>query len=154
MDERGAALQRIRNLIERLARDGSAVSTRDGSVHSLFPVAVSPIEGEMLRRWVVHERAAQTIEVGLGYGISTLYICEGLLANADAVTRHVAIDPIKTHGSRTVLCSFSTRRASRHWSSTARKNRRLLFLGFWPRAGGLTLPSSMETIGSMASSST
>jgi predicted O-methyltransferase YrrM len=42
---------------------------------------------------VVRERAARTIEVGLGYGISALFICEGLLANGAAGSRHVAMDP-------------------------------------------------------------
>jgi hypothetical protein len=34
-------------------------------------------EGEALREWVVRERATRTIEIGLGYGISALFICEG-----------------------------------------------------------------------------
>src|SRR4029453_17659081 len=75
------------------ARDGSAVARSDGTVHTLFPVAASPSEGEELRDWVVRERAARTIEVGLGYGISALFTCEGLLANGDADARHVVIDP-------------------------------------------------------------
>ena len=32
-------------------------------------------------------------EIGLGYGISALYVCEGLLGNADPAARHVALDP-------------------------------------------------------------
>jgi predicted O-methyltransferase YrrM len=83
----------VRRVIERLVRDGSAVARSDGTVHTLFPVAASPSEGEELRDWVVRERAARTIEVGLGYGISALFTCEGLLANGDAGARHVVIDP-------------------------------------------------------------
>ena len=84
---------RVRAVIERLVRDGSAVSGADGSAHTLFPVAVSAAEGEALRDWVIRERAARTIEVGLGYGISTLFICEGLLDGGQPETHHVAIDP-------------------------------------------------------------
>jgi len=91
--DRGSALRRVRGVIERLVRDGTALARSDGTVHSLFPVAVYAAEGEALREWVVRERATQTIEIGLGYGISALHICEGLLANADATARHVAIDP-------------------------------------------------------------
>jgi predicted O-methyltransferase YrrM len=80
-------------VIERLVRDGSAVARSDGTMHTLFPVAASPSEGEALRNWVVRERAARTIEVGLGYGISALFICEGLLTNGAAGPRHVAMDP-------------------------------------------------------------
>ena len=80
-------------MIERLVRDGTAVASSDGSVHDLFPVAVSVAEGEALRGWVIGEAATHTIEVGLGYGLSALYICEGLLANGNPTVRHVAIDP-------------------------------------------------------------
>jgi len=83
----------VRQLIERLVRDGTAVARSDGSVHTLFPVAASAAEGEALRSWVTREAATRTIEVGLGYGISALFICEGLLANGDADARHVVIDP-------------------------------------------------------------
>lgn len=80
-------------MIERLVRDGTAVARSDGTVHDLFPVAVSAAEGEALRGWVIREAATHTIEVGLGYGLSALFICEGLLANDDATARHVVIDP-------------------------------------------------------------
>ena len=89
----GAALQKLRDVIDRLVRDGSAVARSDGSVHTLLPVAASAAEGEALRRWVNDEGATHTIEVGLGYGISALFICEGLLANGGAGAQHVVIDP-------------------------------------------------------------
>lgn len=80
-------------MIEHLVREGSAAAHSDGTVHSLFPVAVSAAEGEALRDVVLREGATRTIEVGLGYGISTLHVCEGLLINAGSAARHVAIDP-------------------------------------------------------------
>jgi predicted O-methyltransferase YrrM len=42
---------------------------------------------------VIRERAACTIEIGLAYGVSALFICEGLLANGAAHSRHVVLDP-------------------------------------------------------------
>ena len=83
----------MRGVIERLVRDGTVVARSDGTLHSLFPVGVYAAEGEALREWVLREGAGRTIEIGLGYGISALYICEGLLENADPTTRHVTIDP-------------------------------------------------------------
>jgi predicted O-methyltransferase YrrM len=80
-------------VIDRLVRDGTAVARADGSVHELFPVAASAAEGEALRDRVVQEGASRTIEVGLGYGISALFVCEGLLTNGDPNAGHVAIDP-------------------------------------------------------------
>ena len=92
--DRDPALRRVRRVIERLVRDGTAVARSDGTLHSLFPVAASVAEGEALREWVLREGATQTIEIGLGYGISALHICEGLLGNAsEATARHVVIDP-------------------------------------------------------------
>jgi predicted O-methyltransferase YrrM len=83
----------MRQVIERLVRDGTAVARSDGSVHTLFPVAVSAAEGEALRAWVRREGAAHTIEIGLGYGISALFVCQGLYENGDPTARHVVIDP-------------------------------------------------------------
>jgi predicted O-methyltransferase YrrM len=91
--DRNSALRLVRGVIERLIREGTALARSDGTLHDLFPVAASAAEGETLREWVIREEATQTIEVGLGYGISALHICEGLLANADLRARHVVIDP-------------------------------------------------------------
>ena len=68
----------------------------DGSFHTLFPVAVSAAEGEALREWVQREDAIRTIEIGLGYGIAALFVCEGLLANDDSTARHVVVDPYQS----------------------------------------------------------
>jgi predicted O-methyltransferase YrrM len=91
--DQGAALRQVRRVIERLVRDGTVVARSDGRVHTVFPVAVSAAEGEALRDWVTREGAARTIEIGLGYGVSALFVCEGLLANGDTAARHVVIDP-------------------------------------------------------------
>jgi hypothetical protein len=48
----------------------------------------------------VSERATRTIEVGLGYGISTLFICDGLLEVADPAAHHIAIDPYQSDAVR------------------------------------------------------
>ena len=91
--DRDSALRRVHSVIERLVRDGTVVAHSDGTLHDLFPVAASAAEGEALRGWVIREEATQTIEVGLGYGISALHVCEGLLAKASPAARHVVVDP-------------------------------------------------------------
>lgn len=80
-------------MIERLVRDRTVVARSDGTVHSVFPVAVGAAEGEALRAWVLREGATQTIEIGLGYGISALFVCDGLLVNGNPAARHVVVDP-------------------------------------------------------------
>jgi predicted O-methyltransferase YrrM len=74
-------------------REGTVRARQDGSLHTVFPVAASPAEGEALRAWIVREGATRTIEIGLGYGVSALFACEGLLENDAANAQHVAIDP-------------------------------------------------------------
>ena len=80
-------------MIERLVRDGTVVARSDGSVHNLFPIAITAAEGEALRSWVTREGATRTIEVGLGYGLSALFICQALVSGGDSSARHVALDP-------------------------------------------------------------
>ncbi len=82
-----------RAVIDRLYRDGTVEARSDGTLHHLFPVAVTAEEGEALREWVQHEAATHTIEIGLGYGLAALFACEGLLANGDPTPRHVVLDP-------------------------------------------------------------
>src|SRR5258708_21570669 len=92
------ALGRIQSAIDRLVRDGRAIAHFYNSVHDIFPIAVSAAEGEALRTWVVKEKAANTIEIGLGYGISALFICEGLLTRGNGSARHVVLDPYQASG--------------------------------------------------------
>jgi len=93
IESKSDLLQRVRLVIDRLARDGQAVARSDGSVHDIFPVAVDAAEGEALRAWVIKERAVHTIEIGLAYGISALFICEGLVTNGNRKARHTVLDP-------------------------------------------------------------
>jgi predicted O-methyltransferase YrrM len=74
------AAERLRLVLERMPLD------------ELAPVAIGPEEGAALRGWVRRERALRTLETGLGYAVSTLFICDGLLGNGCGA-RHVAIDP-------------------------------------------------------------
>jgi predicted O-methyltransferase YrrM len=83
----------LRSYIESVYRSGT-VTDSTGNIHHILPSAVPPEEGETLRELVVAEQASATLEVGLAYGLSTLFICEGLLANGPT-GKHVAIDPLE-----------------------------------------------------------
>lgn len=91
-------LKRLRAVTDRLVRDGRTVAQLDSSDHEIFPIAVSATEGEALRDWVRKEKVARTIEIGLAYGMSALFICEGLIANQRENAHHVAIDPYQSKG--------------------------------------------------------
>lgn len=86
-------MDRLRSVREKLIADGTVV-TPDGRLTEVFPVAIGPEEGAALRDHVVEEGATRTLEVGLGFAVSTLFICEGLLVNGPGA-RHVAIDPFQ-----------------------------------------------------------
>jgi predicted O-methyltransferase YrrM len=86
---------RVRSTIDRLVGAGSIVSDADGSTHDVRAVSISPGEGEALSRWVRREKAGKTIEVGLAYGLSALYICDGLLRSGEPDVRHVVLDPFQ-----------------------------------------------------------
>jgi predicted O-methyltransferase YrrM len=91
--DRAVAARRVRGVIERLLAVRSAVARADGTTHELFPVAIGEAEGDALAARVRRERAERTIEIGLGYGVSALFICEALIADGATSPRHVAIDP-------------------------------------------------------------
>ena len=74
-------IQRVREVRQRLLEQGT-----------VLPVGIGPHEGGVLLDWVRREGALRTFETGLGHAISTLFMCEGLLANG-AGGRHLAIDP-------------------------------------------------------------
>lgn len=85
--------EQIRDVLESVHRTGVVEARSTGESHDVFPVAITAAEGQALREWIVRERASRTIEVGLGYGISTLYICDGILSVDRERAAHVAIDP-------------------------------------------------------------
>jgi predicted O-methyltransferase YrrM len=93
MEPKKSKPDRSKSLVESLAADGTVISRADGSTHRVFPVAVSPEEGESLCRWVVREGATATIEIGLGYGIAALFACAGLRENGADGAKHVTLDP-------------------------------------------------------------
>src|SRR5262249_49714025 len=55
---------------------------------------VSREDGAFLQRAIEATRATRTLEVGMAYGVSTLFICEAL-AQISAEARHVALDPFQ-----------------------------------------------------------
>src|SRR3954468_4633123 len=86
-------LEQIQAVRERLVSSGTVVAS-DGGVPAIFPIAIGPAEGAALRDRVVETGARRTVETGLGFAMSSLFICEGLLANGGDAS-HVAIDPFQ-----------------------------------------------------------
>jgi predicted O-methyltransferase YrrM len=85
-------VERIQGVLDGSLAEGSVVSRLDGSIHEVYPVGIGRAEGEALSDFVLREGATDPIEIGLGYGISTLFICRALVTGAERV-HHIALDP-------------------------------------------------------------
>ncbi len=75
--------------------DAGRIVGDTGVSHDLWPIALTRPAGDFLRDLVVRERAARTLEVGLGLGMSSLAIVEGLatVTPNPVPGSHVTIDP-------------------------------------------------------------
>lgn len=67
------------------------VQMPDGEWCSLFPNSITAPVGFSLAKLVAEAKPETTLEVGLGFGISTLFICEALPKTA----KHIVIDPFQ-----------------------------------------------------------
>ena len=91
---RVARRSRLRAHIDQVFDDGYVIDD-EGAERPISPSGIELEFGQLLRDLVVHEEAARTIEVGLALGLSTLFICDGLLgATAEAIA-HTAVDPLE-----------------------------------------------------------
>jgi predicted O-methyltransferase YrrM len=95
MVDRVATRERLRRHIEAVYASGFLIGD-DGAERSIHPGGVSHEVGELLRDLAVREGVRKPIEVGLAGGMSTLFLCEALLASAPDDARHTAIDPLQT----------------------------------------------------------
>jgi predicted O-methyltransferase YrrM len=64
-----------------------------GNTHDLH-AEISPDEGELLTELIRRYKPTNTLEIGCAFGVSSLYICEALVANGDE-SRHTIIDPFQ-----------------------------------------------------------
>src|ERR1700686_1842600 len=86
--------ERIRAAIDKLYREGMVYGD-DGFSKSLYPTSVTPGRGKFLGDLVRGLRPAATIEVGMGWGLSTLHILEAMVANGGVRQPHIIMDPFQ-----------------------------------------------------------
>jgi hypothetical protein len=82
----------MNTVLEEILRTGFTVaeSGEKISIHS----AVSEAEGQFLGNLVSELKPRLTLEAGLAFGVSALFICQALPAGA----KHIAIDPLQFSG--------------------------------------------------------
>ena len=88
------AAARIRAQIDRLYREG-IVHCDDGFTKSLYPTSVTPGRGRFLADLMRKFGPSATLEVGMGWGLSTLHLLEGMLQAGGVHQPHIVIDPFQ-----------------------------------------------------------
>ena len=94
---RRRAQREMNPVLSELIRSGAATST-EGKIHKIHS-HIPAEEGLFLKSVISEFKPHVSLEVGLGYGISTLFICEAL--SQFASSRHIVIDPHQLHATPT-----------------------------------------------------
>ena len=82
----------MNEIIESIYRDRK-FTLPSGKVVEPFPTSIKREEGDALFRVIRETKPARTLEVGMAWGLSSLFICEALRQNGRG--SHVAIDPFQ-----------------------------------------------------------
>ena len=87
--------RRIHACIEEIYRSSTVIGEDDAS-YRVFPASVTPERGAFLRDLCQAEHATSSLEIGMAWGLSTLFILEALAENGAGPGAHVVIDPFQT----------------------------------------------------------
>lgn len=75
--------------------DGTSVFPLRHPAAPTLPVAVDPREGGFLAHIIDEVKPHVSLEIGMAYGVSTLYLCEAMSRLPHPV-RHIVMDPFQT----------------------------------------------------------
>jgi len=73
-----------------------AVTGADGASHSILPISLTADRGQFLSDLCRREGARSVLEIGMAWGLSTLFLLKALIANDAPVGAHVVIDPFQS----------------------------------------------------------
>ena len=85
----------LEKFIEELYASG-VIQGEDGTELRILPMSLTPERGAFLRDVCRAERPGSTIEIGMAYGLSTLFILQTLLENSGTSCGHTVMDPFQT----------------------------------------------------------
>ena len=80
----------MNSVLEEIVTTG-LTRTTGGEKVEVKPESISPKEGRYLQQIIADLNPATTLEIGMAYGVSSLYICDALKIRDN--TRHIIIDP-------------------------------------------------------------
>ena len=83
------AIATVNSVLSEIYRTGT-VEDADGVKTNPFPSATPFAVGSVLSALVTENRFTSTLEVGMAFGLSTLFLCEALRSNGGG--KHIAID--------------------------------------------------------------
>ena len=78
-------------IIEEIYSTGT-VTNNEGKANANVQSVIPRIQGAALYEWIRRSGLTRTLEIGMGYGLSTLFICQAHADNGRE-GRHIAIDP-------------------------------------------------------------
>lgn len=80
----------MNSVLDEILRTGM-VRSPGGELLDAYPVSIPEEKGEFLQKLIRSLQPTTCLEVGLAYGVSTLFICDALCGTAN--WRHIVIDP-------------------------------------------------------------
>jgi predicted O-methyltransferase YrrM len=86
---------RITSHLDRVYAGGTVLGD-DDRPHPIGVTSVGRGKGEFVAGVVRSERPHSTLEIGMAWGVSTLFILRALLENGDRIRPHVVIDPFQS----------------------------------------------------------
>lgn len=83
----------MNDVIDRIYATGQ-VYDADGRAYPAFPTSIDRTEGQVLYDLARRCHARRTLEIGMAYGVATLFLCQAVHDNGGGT--HVAIDPLES----------------------------------------------------------
>ena len=90
----------MNHVLEEILTTGYSTTPGGGSVE--IGSHITAVEGEFLQTLIRAERPSTTLEVGLGHGVSALFICDALQEVHGR--QHIVIDPAQHASSLSTSC--------------------------------------------------
>jgi predicted O-methyltransferase YrrM len=85
----------MNTVIEAIYATGECVGPQ-GAKYAVYPAGIKRPEGEALYKLVRDLDARRTLEVGMAWGLATLFFCQAHKDAGHAMPAHTAIDPFQT----------------------------------------------------------
>lgn len=87
----------MNSIIENIYQTKKVIDGKSKSIDA-FPTSIRFDEGMTLYQLIKKTKPKRTLEIGMGYGLSTLFICQAHCDNGNTERCHVVVDPYQRTG--------------------------------------------------------